>query len=172
MCFAAAAAIGPILSAIGSVAGAMVSAQGAQQQADAQAQQAQYQAAVARNNATAEAYAAVSKAQATQEKGDYALAKQRTAFAAAGTSIATGTPVTVFGESAEKVAGDVDTQQYAGRINSQRWQDQATLHDMEAVNAKKAGKIAATSAIIGGISGIGKLFGGGGSSGSSLSLFG
>jgi hypothetical protein len=76
----------------------------------------------------------------------------------------------VFGESAEKVAGDVETQQYAGRINSQRWQDQATLHDMEAVNAKKAGKIAATSAIIGGISGIGKLFSGG--AGSSMSLLG
>jgi ribosomal protein L27 len=101
--------------------------------------------------ARAEAYKATDKAQDTAIKGDYALARQRTAFAAGGATVGTGTPVTVFGESAGRIAGDVEEQQYAGRIESQRWQDQAYLKELEAQNAKKAGNIAATGAIIGGL---------------------
>ena len=144
---------GALISVVGSVAGAMMSAAGAQQQANARAQSAQNEAAVARNNATAEAYKATDKAQDTAIKGDYALARQRVAFAAGGATVGTGTPVTVFGESAGRIAGDVSEQQYAGRVESQRWQDQAYLKELEAQNAKKAGSIAATGAIIGGLTG-------------------
>lgn len=168
MCFMA---LGGILSAVGSIVGAVVSAAGAQQQADAQAKQAEYQAAVARNNATAEAYKGTEKAQATAEKGDYALSKQRVAYAAAGANIQTGTPVTVFGESSEKVYGDVANEQYGGKIEAQRWQDQATLHEMEASQARKAGQVGVASALVGGISGVGKMFSGGGS-GQQLTAFG
>jgi hypothetical protein len=52
--------------------------------------------------------------------------------------------VTVFGESAGRIEGDVQAAQYGGRIEAQRWQDQAVLKDMEAINARKAGQIAAT----------------------------
>lgn len=168
MCVAALAVIGPIISVVGSLAGAMVAAAGAQQQAQAEAQAAQYKAAVARNNATAEAYKYSEKSQDVAIKGDYALAHQRLAFAAGGADVGTGTPVTVFGESAGRIAGDVSEQQYAGRIESQRFQDQATLHEMEARNAIQAGKIKATGAIIGGITGAAgsftRGFGGGGQS--------
>jgi hypothetical protein len=168
MCVAALAIIGPVLSAVGTIVGAMASAAGAQQQANAEAQAAQYKAAVARNNATAEAYKASEKSQDVAIKGDYALARQRLAFAAGGATVGTGTPVTVFGESAGRISGDVSAEQYAGRIESQRWQDQATLNEMEAINAKKAGNIKAQGAIIGGITGAAggffKSTGGGGQS--------
>lgn len=173
MCVAALAIVGPIISAVAGIAGAMVSAAGAQQQAEAESQKAAYEAAVSRNNATAEAYKGTEQAQDTADKGSYALAKQRAAFAASGASVDTGTPVAVLGISAGHIAGDVATDQYNGKIEAQRWQDQATLHDMEVVNAKKKGDIAATSAIIGGVASVGKLFGGGGSgSGQSLTAFG
>ena len=170
MCLAAAAGLGSVLSAIGGIAGAMVSAAGAQQQADAQAQKANYEAAVARNNATAEAYKGTAQAEATAEQGKRVLAQQRAAFGASGAQVDTGSPVTVFGESSARLAGDVSAQQYGGKIQSQRWQDQAVLHDMEAANARKAGQIASMGAIIGGVGSIGKMFGGG--AGSSVSAFG
>jgi hypothetical protein len=174
MCLAAIGIIGPILSAVGSVVGAMVSAAGAQQQADAEAQKAAYQAAVARNNATAEAYKGAEKAQDVAIKGDYALAKQRAAFGAAGVQIGTGTPLSVFGISAGRIAGDEQEAQYAGRIEAQRWQDQAKLYDLEAVNAQKAGKIAVAGALVGAIGGVGSAIGkiGGGGSGQALTAFG
>lgn len=160
--------IGAVVSAAGTMVSAMASAAAAQQQANAQAQAAQYQAAVARNNATAEAYKGAEKAQDVAIKGDYALAKQRLAFAAGGADVGTGTPVTVFGESAGRIQGDVQAQQYAGRIEAQRWQDQATLKELEARNARESGRIAAQGAIIGGITGAAggffKSVGGGGQS--------
>src|SRR5262245_35538212 len=166
MCFMV---LGAVIGAVGSIVGAMASAAGAQQQANAQAQAAQYQAMVARNNATAEAYKYAEKSQDVAIKGEYALAKQRLAFASGGAMVGTGTPVTVFGESAARIQGDVEQYQYAGRIESQRWQDQATLKELEAENARKAGKIAATGAIIGGLTGAASgLFRGGGGGGQSL----
>jgi hypothetical protein len=165
-------AIGPILGAVGSIVGAMVSAAGAKQQADAESAKATYQAAVARNNQTAEAYKAAEKSQDVAIKGDYALAKQRAAYAAGGVNVSTGTPVTVFGISSGRVAGDVGAEQYAGAVETARWSDQAKLYDMEAANAKKAGKIAAASAIVGAIGGVGKAFSGGSTSGQALTSFG
>jgi hypothetical protein len=153
MCLAALAVIGPIIGAIGSVVGAMAQASAAQQKANAEAQAAQYQAAVARNNATAEAYKATEKAQDVGEQGDYKLAQQRAAFASSGAQVGTGTPITVFGESAGRIAGKVEEQQYAGRVESMRWQAQAGLKELEASNARKAGDTAAQGAIISGVFG-------------------
>lgn len=150
MCLAAAAALGPILSAVGSIVGAMVSAAGAQQQAEAQARAAEYQAAVARNNATAEAYKGAERAQDVAIQGEYKLAQQRAAFSVGGVDVGTGTPVTVFGMSAARIAGDETAEQYGGRINAQRWQDEAQLKLIEAQNARESGRIAATGAIISG----------------------
>ncbi len=161
------AAIG-IIGAVGGIIGGIVQAQGAQQQAEAQAQQAEYQAKVARNNATAEAYSGAKKGEAVQEKGDRLIAQQQAAFVGSGVSVSTGTPTIVRGESVSRVMADVDTEHYNGKIQSQRWQDQATLHDMEAVNARKAGQTASAAALIGGFSGIGKAFSGGSGFGSSL----
>ena len=163
------AMLGAVLGAVGGIAGGMMQAAGAQQQAEAEAQKAQYEAAVARNNATAAAYKSTEEAQAVAQKGEYAIASQHAAYAAAGVPISTGTPVSVMGDSYARIAADVDTAQYEGRITGQRWQDQAVLNEMEAENARKAGKIAAASAIIGGVSSIGKLFGGlGGGGGTAL----
>jgi len=175
MCFAMAGlgAIGGIISAVGSLVGAMAAAAGAQQQANAQAQAAQYQAQVARNNATAEAYKGAERSQDVAIQGDYKLAQQRAAYAAAGVDVSTGSPVTVFGISSGRVAGDVAAEQYAGAINAQRWQDQATLKELEAVNARKAGDIAARGAIIGGITGAASgFFKAGSGFGSPTSAFG
>jgi hypothetical protein len=173
MCVAAIGVIGAVVGAVGSLVSGMMAAAGAQQQAQAQAQQAQYNAAVARNNATAEAYKGAEKSQDIAIKGDYALAHQRAAFAGGGVQVGTGTPVTVFGESAGRIEGDVQAAQYSGRIEAQRWQDQAVLKEMEAINARKAGQIAATGAIIGGITGAAGAFtkGGGGGGGQALTLF-
>jgi hypothetical protein len=175
MCVAALGVIGAVVSAVGSLVGGMAAAAGARQKADAEAQAANYQAAVARNNATAEAYKASEKGQDIAIKGDYALAQQRAAFASSGAQVSTGTPVTVFGQSAGRIAGDVADTRYAGALETQRWQDQATLSSMQAINAKKAGDIAAQGAIIGGITGAAgglvKGFGGGSGGGQSLTLF-
>jgi type II secretory pathway pseudopilin PulG len=172
MCLAVVGVLGAVVSAVGSLVGGMAAAAGAQQKAQAEAQAAQYQAAVARNNATAEAYKGAEKSQDIAIKGDYALANQRAAFAGAGVQVGTGTPITVFGQSAGRIQGDVQQAQYGGRIEAQRWQDQATLDEMQAINAKKAGDIAAQGAIIGGITGAaGSIVKGGGGAGQSLSLF-
>ena len=175
MCVMALGIIGAVVSAAGSIVSGMMSAQASRQQADAQAQAANYQALVARNNATAEAYSASEKSQDTAIKGDYALSTQRASFAAGGVQVGTGTPVTVFGQSAARISGDVQAQQYAGAIQSQRWQDQATLDQMQASNAEKAGQIASEGAIIGGITGAAgslvKAGGGGGGAGQALTLF-
>lgn len=176
MCVAAIGVIGPIIGAIASLAGSMVAAAGAQQQAEAQAQAAAFQAAVARNNQTAEAYKATEKAQDVAQKGEYALAKQRAAFAASGAQVDTGTPVTVFGASAGRVEGAVADVHYEGALETARWADQAKLKDMEAANARKAGQYAAAGAIISGIGGAASAFKGGGNSsggsGQALSVFG
>jgi hypothetical protein len=172
MCLAVVGVLGAVVSAVGSIVGGMAAAAGAQQKANAEAQAAQYQAAVARNNATAEAYKYSEKSQDVAIKGDYALASQRAAFASSGAQVGTGTPVTVFGQSYARIQGDVQQYQYAGAVESQRFKDQATLDEMQAINAKKAGDIAAQGAIIGGITGAaGSFVRGGGSAGQSLSLF-
>ena len=172
MCGPAVAVIGTIVSAVGSIVGGMAAAAGAQQKANAEAQAAQYQAAVARNNATAEAYKSAEKSQDVATKGDYALAQQRAAFASAGVLPSTGTPITVFGQSAGRIAGDVGDVRYAGALETNRWQDQATLSEMTAANSLKAGKIAAQGAIIGGItSAAGSFAKAGSSAGQALTLF-
>lgn len=154
MCFQA-------LGVVGSVIGAVVSAAGAQAQADSQAQAAEYNAKVARNNATSAAYAGTHEAQVVGEKGRKTLGQQGPAYAAAGVRLGTGTPTTVYGESFAAVQGDIDAATYKGKVEAGRWQDQAKLYDLEAANARKAGQIAATSAIVSGFSGLGKAFSGG-----------
>jgi len=154
MCFQA-------LGVVGSVIGAVVSAAGAQAQAESQAQAAEYNAKVARNNATSEAYAGVHKAQLMGEKGEKTLGQQGPAYAAAGVRLGTGTPTTVYGDTVAMIQGDIDSANYEGKVKAARWQDQAKLHELEAANARKAGQIAATSAIVSGFSGLGKAFSGG-----------
>jgi len=159
-----------IIGVLGSVIGGVISAMGAQQQAEAEAQAAEYQAAIERNRATAAAYEGVARAEVRADQGEEKLASQRAAYAASGVTFE-GTPLTVFGETAADVGMDVRSEQYAGRINAQAHQDQANLLELKAKNSRKAGQIAAMSGIIGGISGVGKAFGGGGA-GSSVGLFG
>lgn len=151
MCFAA---IGPVIGAMGSIIGAVVGAAGAQQQAEAQARKAEYEAKVAINNATQAAYAGTFESERIAEKGERELGAQRAAYAKSGVLLGTGTPITAFADSFSAMQGDIEEKQFEARSTVIKWQDQAKLHEMEAANAREAGRIAATSAIISGFTGI------------------
>jgi hypothetical protein len=152
MCLAAAGIIG----AIGGLIGGIIQGAAAQAQAEAKARAAEYNAAVARNNATAEANKGAYEVSMRREKGRELLAKQRAAFGISGALVDTGTPLTVFGDSQSNVNMDAAAAKWDAQVKTEAQIAQQQLYLMEAEDARRAGRLAMLTGIIGGVTGLAK----------------
>lgn len=124
-------AILPIASIALSVIGGFTQAGAQAGQAKAEKQAAEYNAQVARNNATAATQQADYNAGRTREQALRSMGSQRAAYAKSGVDIS-GTALDVGLDSAVSVELDALAQQYQGKLATNRYLQEARLHDYEA----------------------------------------
>lgn len=138
------------IGAIVGLAGSAVSAIGAIQQGNATAAAAEYRA---KNNAllAEDALNRGAQEQEAQRRKDAALmSRQRAVMAAGNVSLASGSPLTVLGDTA--LLGELDAARIGdnSRREEQAYLADAKLANMEADNARTAGAIGAFGTILGG----------------------
>jgi hypothetical protein len=155
------------VSAATSVVGAGIGAYGAISSANATAANASYQAQVARNNQTVASQnaeyavqAGAAKAAQTSEQGAQRLAKVRTAVAANGIDVNSGSAAD--DQETQRRTGTLDTltvvnnaalQAYGYRTQAVNYGDQAGLDTAEASQAPTAGALSAGGGLLSGLSG-------------------
>src|SRR5258708_3155232 len=159
---------GTISLALGGL-GAITSAAGALRQGAATSNAASYQAQIARNNAIIAgqnadyaAKAGVEKATAQSMKSAATMGKIRTAIAAGGIDVNTGSPVNV--EESQRRTGELDTettmhnallQVYGYRTAQTSDEAQARLYEQESRDARTGGILCSTAGLLGSASSLG-----------------
>lgn len=140
------------LPAVLTLAGTVVQANGATAVAGAQSRAANYNAQIAQQNSVIAGQQGVAAVEALRRDQARALGRMKALYGASGVDPETGSPMEVLADSARSAELDVLTTQYNYDLKAAGYQDQANLDRMNAVNARAAGAINATSAVLRGAS--------------------
>lgn len=150
-----------MMSGLMSVVGGAVQAMGAMQQAEAEAKAHEYNAAVAERNRETikeQAFAGIRDQVRTDARQ---MANIRGKFAANGITMG-GSALDVMVDTRFEQELGIERTRYAAGLAEIEQIDTKNLELMGAENARKAGKISAAAALLGGLSGAVSSFGGGG----------
>jgi hypothetical protein len=136
---------------------AAVSAAGAMSSAQAQSDAAKYNSVIAKNNAQSAAQQGQFDAQQIRDKNRRILASQRSAFAANGGEVDSGSAADVSADSAQQGEMQALMAIYTGKTSATAYEAQSKLQAMQAGNAMTAGYIGVGSSIIGGVASAGMM---------------
>ena len=139
-------------SAVSSVSGAFA----AGSEAQGNAASAEYNAATARQNALIARRKGELDALNVRRSGAELLGYEQSGYAAAGVA-QTGSAADVRAMSAARIETDALTAKYNSELNAIGYDRAAGLDDLSAKNARRAGKYAVASALLGGTLGVGKI---------------
>jgi hypothetical protein len=132
--------------------GTAVGAYSAYAQGEAQADAAKMNKKIAEQNAAAARDAANAEADNRRRRYDKILASQRARYGASGVIANEGTPLLVQLESEDEAALDVARTRYAGMIGAQGYQQEARIAQLQGTQARRAGRIAAGTSLLQGLS--------------------
>lgn len=130
----------------------VIEAYGAWFKGEAEAGAAEYNATLARQNEAIALSQGAAAVEAQQRDFRRKQGKAIAAYGAAGVDPGAGSPLDVLAESARAATLDALTIQYNYTLKGRGYANQAALSDANASNARTAGYIAATSAVVNGAS--------------------
>jgi hypothetical protein len=139
------------LSGIFGLFGSFMQAAAAKQQADAEAEAAEYNARVNDQKAIQEKQAAEARSEDFTRRENTKKASAIADLGGSGIQLA-GTPLMLLSDIEQEIVLGAEREGNIGATRATGYQNTATLDRMKAKNARKAGSLAAGSAIIGGMS--------------------